>query len=113
MPAVVGAIREISSRLVLDGRIVPTSSVPTDVSEVVIVASVERYQRSVVASDRPAPELRTVADSLNVPPGAGLASDTEGVPTSRSGGAPTTSVTASEQLFEVSDSWLVTSMHAP
>ena len=54
-------------------------------SEVVIVSSVDRYYRSVVAAAAPSPSLRTVADRVNDAPAAGLLSFTEGEPTSRSG----------------------------
>ena len=114
MPAVDGAVREIDSLPVPEAASPSTSSVPTGVSEVVIVASVERYQRSVVAAEPPAPALRTVADSVNVPPVAGPASDTVGVPTSRSGtGSDTSTRTDDEQLSVASDSSVTASTHAP
>ena len=88
---------------------------PTSVSELVIVACVERYQRSCVDADPPpAPVLLTVADSVNDPPVNRPVSDTIGVPTWRSGGgAPTTTFTDAEQLSVVSDSSAIASTHAP
>ena len=40
--AVAGAVSSMDSALVPDAASLPTASVPTDVSEVVIVASVDR-----------------------------------------------------------------------
>ena len=59
MPAVDGAVSVVDSLLVPEAASAPTGFadglVSTSVSELVIVASVERYQRSCVDADPPAP----------------------------------------------------------
>ena len=59
------------------------------------------------------PWLRTVALSVRDAPASGLLSLTVGVPTTRSGGPPTVTLTAVEQLFVVSDSFQSEPTQAP
>ena len=85
MPAVDGAVRKIVFAPPPEGPSAAIGSVPTDVSDVVVVASVERLYRTVVAADRPSPWLCTVTISQNVPPVSGLLSLTFGPSTTKSG----------------------------
>ena len=84
-----------------------------------MVASVERYQRSVVTGETRSPALLIVTDSMKVAEVSGLVSSAVGVPTSRSGPtmggvvADTVTATAVEQLLFLLLSPATTSTHAP
>ena len=85
-----------------------------------MAASVERYQRSVVAGASPSPSFRTVAVMVKEAPAVGRLSVTEGAATTRSGSscggggaAGTVTCTEGEQLLAVSTSPETASTHAP
>ena len=93
----------------------PTAALPSAVSAVLIVASVERYQRSVVAAAEAVPLFFTVAEKVRLSLGASAVLLADGLITVKSGtaGAVTVICTPAEQLFVVLDSPLTASTQAP
>jgi hypothetical protein len=86
------------------------------VSAVLIVASVERYQRSVVAAAEAVPLFFTVAEKVKLSLGASEVLLADGLMTVKSGaagGLVTVICTPAEQLFVMLDSPLTASAQAP
>ena len=115
-----GAVSSTDPPALPAGTSAATAPAPTSVSAVVMAASVERYQRSVVAGASPLPSLRTVAVRVKEVPAVGRLSVTEGAATTRSGatrggggGSGTVTGTEGEQLLVVSASPETASTHAP
>ena len=85
VPGLGGAVTSNDRLLLADAPSLGTGTVPTGGSSRLMVSSVDRKKRSVVAADVPLPAFRTVADTVIVAKATGPPSSTDADATTRSG----------------------------